>query len=151
MQNIGQQPSFQRPSGKLYLGTDQLNLIDTVQTIVDLDTIPAAYKDGIEIALTHRITPGIAGFYSIFGQIKFINDQDNKRYAVMIAVSDVPVVVNYALSNAITSCTPFVGLPNHYLSDTDYVQLWAVSYSGDNNTDIEAGELSTFLSVQRVR
>lgn len=145
-------PAFQKPSGKLYLGTDQLNLVNTVATLVELDTIPAAFKDGIENIVTHRITPGRAGFYSIVGQVWFKSLIADKDYFAMIRISGATIACD---SNAHASYAAAVTakccLPNQYLSNTDYVQLYAQSFAGVDTVDIESTESRTFLAVQRVR
>lgn len=145
-------PAFQRPSGKLYLSADQLNLVDASVTLVELDAIPAAYKDGIENTGTYRITPGRAGFYSIVGQVRFKNVITDKDYYSMIRISggafvcEVCAHASYAAAVTAKCC-----LPNHYFSNTDYVQLWAESFAGVDTVDIDDTEARTFLAIQRVR
>lgn len=145
-------PAFQRPSGKLYLGSDQLNLVSASMTIVELDTIAAGYADGIENTGTHRITPGVAGFYSIVGQVWFKNVIADKWYGSAILINaatlecETTIHSSYAAAVTALSCTP-----NLYLTATDYVRLAAWSGAGVDTVDICLGRPRTFLCLQRVR
>jgi hypothetical protein len=147
-------PAFQRPSGKLYLSAEQVNLVNSSLTLVELDTIPAAYKDGIENTSLHRITPGKAGFYCIVGQVYFWSCVADKSYFSLIRISGGAIVSDVSShtgnqpGNAVTAkCS----LPNQYLSKTDYVQLYAQSFAGVDTVDINPEESRTFLALQRVR
>ena len=143
--------AYQRPSGKMYLNVLQQNLEHGAVTLVLLDTIPANYVDGIENTGTHRITPGIPGYYSIVGQITFSQPTVNTSYQCTIKVSGVSVVMDTKHSSQAYDLTVKCVLPCHYLSEIDFVELYATSRSGDNTVDILNSEVQTFLSVQRVR
>jgi len=144
-------PAYQRPSGKLYLASNQFNLVDGASTIVELDTIGTGFTDGIEDTVNHRITPGQAGFYNVIGQVTFTSVVADKAY-------DVGLYVNHA--TWINYNRSYVGGGVHYsvpvaalvkLTATDYLELIAVSRSGGDTVDILASAYDTFLSVQRVR
>lgn len=142
-------PAFQRPTGKLKLSGNQENIADSTATLVELDTIPANYKDGIENIVTHRITPGRAGFYSIAGVVQYYNNIATKFYESLIYVSAASVARSVAHSSLTDQiCTPIM-LPCFYLSPTDYVELYAYHEAGVGTIDISASY--TYLSVQRVR
>jgi hypothetical protein len=151
MQKIYGPQAFQRPSGKLYLAVNQLNLVHNVPTKVLLDTIAANYADGIESTVNHRITPGVAGYYSICGQVAFWLISPSKAYVVYIYRSGFNVCTFYANGSVLDIVSGSCCLPNCYLTATDFVELYAESLSGDNNVDIILGEVHTFLAVQRVR
>ena len=140
-----------KPSGKLFLGTTQENLVDGVITDVELDTIPGAYTDGIENTGTHEITPGVAGFYSIVGQVMFWNVVADKDYEAILKVSGAVVCRNLIHASKTGSIGVPVSLPNHYFTAANFLELAACSHSGDNTVDINPGETWTFLAVQRVR
>lgn len=150
---IGSPPAYQnqRPSGKLYLNNDQLNLVDSAPTLVLLDTIPAAFVDGIENVATHRITPGVAGWYSIAGQVWFDNVIAAKKYRCAIMVSNQLVAVNYNHSSLADTLSCLCSVPCHYLTAVNYVELWATSFAGVHTVDIGIWEQYTYLAVQRVR
>ena len=143
-------PAFQRPSGKLYLAAAQFNLINTIPTLVLLDSIGAGYKDGIENTVTHRITPGVAGFYSIKGKILLNSVQLSAVFSAFIYINGVNRDTNHFSAAQLGLLTLPCGM-DIYLSAIDYVELWVTSVNGDNTADIVAGVETTFLSVQRVR
>lgn len=147
-------PAFQRPSGKLYLSADQLNLVNTIATLVELDTIPTEYKDGIEDTTLHFLKPLRAGFYNVVGQIYFSACIADKTYYAMLRlsggtfISDVPVHTGNQAGNCVSAkCC----LPNQYFSNTDYVQLYGQSFAGVDTVDIDHDVSRTFLALQRVR
>lgn len=133
----------------------QLNLVDDAPTLVLLDTVPAMFVDGIENIVTHRITPGVTGWYSIAGKVSFCNPVAGTNYSCYLQVSDLIVALSYATSHA--SFGPAIDdlltvqftLPCYHLTWADFLDLWVISRSGDNTVDI--GHLHTFLSCQRVR
>ena len=148
---IIQAPCYQKPSGKLYLGSDQLNLIDEVPTEVLLDTIGTGFTDAIENTVAHCITPGQAGYYLVLGAVMFLNVVAAKNYrsGVLVNSTDYYNSPMYYAAGGVYFSVPTFDLIK--LTATDYVQLIAISYSGDNTVDIQSGITSTFLSVQRVR
>jgi len=140
-------PAFQRPSGKM-TGPGQLNLANSVPTKMLLDTTPAEYTDNISDPVNHRILPGVAGFYHIVGAVLFYNTITDAIYCARLYVSGVEVCSDWrhaAVSNRNLNCQ--CDLPNQYLSATQYVELFAISWSGDNWVDIH----NSWLAVQRVR
>ena len=143
--------AHQRPSGKLYLVNDQLNLVDNTWTKVALDTIAPGFTDGIEDTVNNRITPGHPGFYNIKGLVTFIHTVANCNYRARIRISNTN---SYSIKYSWTGSIIRLGVPVGdliKLTAADYVELWALSNSGDNTVDIEPGVHYTFLSVQRVR
>jgi len=143
--------AHQRPSGKMYLSADQLNLVSAVWTVVELNTISANFGDGIEDTAGHRITPGVAGFYDVKGQVAFKNVIADKSYYASVRINGVTYKgVVYDQAAIAANLTVPVNL-HLYLSDTDYLELLAISIAGVNTVDVYAGETRTFLSVQRVR
>jgi len=145
-------PAFQKPSGMMYLVGDQLNLVDNQETLVELNTIRVDFNDAIENIVTHRITPGKSGFYSIVGQVRFKSVVADKSYHALIRRNTVAIVQNNAFhsSNAL-GLTAVCIVPNWYLEADDYIELYAVSNAGVDTVDIDGCELRTFLAVQRVR
>ena len=143
-------PAFQRPSGKLYLASAQLDLINTVPTLVLFDSIGAGYKDGIENTVTHRITPGVAGFYSMKSNLLLSAVLLDKYFTEEIRISG----VNRGQVTVQTTFNGLISIPDftdYYLTADDYVELWITSQNGNHEVDIVAGVEVSFLSVQRVR
>jgi len=143
--------AHQRPSGKLYLSVDQLDLVNDTLTLVKLNVIPGGFTDGIEDTVNHRITPGVAGFYNVIGLVTFKNTVTNCCYDSGIKVSGLLFGgFNYGHTASLwLFSSPVFALLK--LDVTDYIELWARSISGDNTVDISGNAWSTYLSVQRVR
>jgi len=143
--------AHQRPSGKLYLGARQYNLVDSVVTLVELDTIPAGFTDGIEDTANHRITPGVAGFYDIIGNVIFLGTVPSRHFLTLVRLNGASTIIRACNQSSKLVELSVNAHALYYLSDTDYLEMNVVSYSGDNTIDIHENEEYTFLSVQRVR
>jgi len=146
-------PARQRPSGYLYLNSVQTNLVDGTPEIVELDTVTSDFFDGIENILTHRITPGIAGYYSIVGNVRFEQLVGDKCYKAEIKVSGNTkdeTIIYVGTGGVGKSIGARCVIPTLHFSATDYVELWATSFADVNTVDISSA-INTFLSVQRVR
>lgn len=145
-------PITNRPSGSLYLGTDQLDLIDSVPTFVLLDTVAYGFTDGIENTVTHRITPVVPGFYFVKAQIQLLNPVISKRYRLGIK-KNIPEedLVFSVVHASIADRLSIVGSNICYLDAGDFVYLHCTSFAGVNTVDIDADPAATFLTVQRIR
>jgi len=141
----------QIPSGKLYLSSDQLNLVSGAATDVELDTIADGFTDGVEDTVNHRITPGVAGFYDLKGMVTFKNVVADKSYYTIIkhSVSGTLVTVKGHASRSEDLSVP--ATVHVYLPADGYLTLQAISYAVVDTVDINSGERQTFLSIQRVR
>lgn len=140
-----------RPSGKLYLGTNQVDLVSEAWTKVLLDTISSGFADAIEDTVNHRITPGVAGYYRIKGQVCFLNTVADKDYQAELkldgSINQAIDIDHASLGKTImVACSTLV-----YLSASSYVELWAMQASGVNTVDLSGLEHLTFLTVQRAR
>ena len=149
--HINNPPCFQRPSGFLYRSIYQEDLIRNTLTLVELNTIPAEYTDGIENIVTHRIIPGINGFYNISGQVTFFGCGPDSQCSVRILRNAVEIHRNTLQIGAGIQIAPQCNLPCQYLLSTDFLELWAVVYGTLDTVDIMDGIAHTFLTVQRVR
>lgn len=144
-------PAYQKPSGKLYLASTQLDLVNGIWTKVLLETIGANFTDGIEDTVNHRITPGRGGFYDIKGQVTFTNIVTPRLYIAALKISGTDLI---CINDGSASAGDHYSVPVGHLiklSVTDYIELHAMSVSGDNTVDVRAGSAYTFLSIQRVR
>jgi len=132
------------------MSADHENLVNGVETLIPLDTIPAGYTDGIENVVTHRITPGVAGFYSIHGQARLFNTVAAKCYSAQLRVSGVVKDYFYAHAAASTfAVTVSCHFESFYLSAVNYLELWVMSDAGVDTVDV--GKIGTYLEVQKVR
>jgi hypothetical protein len=152
MQKITQPPAFQRPSGYLSLGLQMNNPALDIEVAVNISDVPADFTDGIENGGLHRITPGIAGFYSIYGQVYWIDAFiNNNWYQSLLKVSGNIISDNTLMcaANSLLAVPVFKNI--WWLNATDFVELYS-KHHGDNQTaDIKDGVHKTFLCVQRVR
>ena len=143
--------AHQKPSGGMWLGTDQLNLVHGVATLVELDSLRTGFADGIENLATHRITPGVAGFYSITAQVTFLNLIADKTYQAIIRINGATYLCTNSNHAAITEPLSVPASVLVKLTATDYIELMARSWSGDNTVDVHKNYYFTFLLVQRIR
>jgi len=143
--------AHQKPLGKLYLGVDQLDLVDNTPTLVLLDAMPASFTDGIEDRVNHKITPGVAGFYDVKGQAYLKDVVADKRYLLIIMLNAATPRVVACSQAAMAEYMSIAASALFYLSATDYLRLYVTSKAGADTVGIDAGERYTFLSIQRVR
>lgn len=140
-----------KPSGKLYLSVDQLNLVDAVWTVVELDAISAGFTDGIENTGTHRITPGVAGLYCVIGKISLSSVVADRGYMIALRLNGV-TYKSVALLQASIAYTLGIPVSVHtYMSATDYVELLVRSRALVDTVDLVGAEHHTYMSLQRVR
>ena len=144
-------PAFQRPSGKMYLGTDQLNLTHGLPTDINLDTVSSGFCDEIEDVIEHKITPGRAGLYLIVGQVSFFSVVADKEYCANLELNDSTYISTNVIHAALAEilCVPVIALV--WLSLTDYIKLIGQSNADVDTVDVVGQKDSTFLFVQRVR
>jgi len=144
-------PAANRPSGRMYLSANQLNLIDDTWTVVELDAIDDGFEDGIEDTVNHWIKPGVAGWYIVMGQWQLLNDVQDKLYRAGIRTNGVKweCVATLSLSRSRPGVVRVSALIK--LDANDYVQLYAMSGADVNTVDIQSGRFYTFLCLQRVR
>jgi len=122
-----------------------------VWTLVELDAISSGFTDGIEDTANHRITPGYAGFYGVFGSVTFASVVAAKTYIAAIRINgNTYKTGNYQHSGLVYYVTANVS-DILKLTATDYVELVCQSRAGVDTVDVRANEIYTFLSVQRVR
>ena len=152
MQKIYGPPAFQRPSGGMYLLANQLNIVNTSITVVQLDRIDD-FLDSIENTVTFTITPGIAGLYLITGQVTYMNIVADKEYRALVDYGGAThsATVHSSHDGLLSVSVTFF----RYLTNISPLTLRAWHNAGVNTIDIEgaanAGYKRTFLHCQRVR
>lgn len=124
-------------------------MTDGIATLVDLDLAGFVPSDEIEDIINHRITPGIAGVYTISGCVKFQTCVADKKYRTSILRSGVRMRYEESHASFVEDLSVPCLIPIIHLSNTDFIELFATSFSGNNLVDV--GTLYTFLAVQRVR
>jgi len=143
---------IQKPSGNLYLSSDQLNLEKSVFTLVNFDSILPEFTDGIENTTTHIITPGQAGFYLVAVQVAMKNVLADYFYGARLRrnAGETELWRSY-LQASISGTIHIAGTVICYLNIDDYVDVQAAQYTVEDTVDIGAGSNTTFLYLQRIR
>ena len=140
-------PYTQRARG--YRNGSQDNLTNNLWTKVELNA--ETYDNGgiFDSVTNYRCTPGVAGYYVITGKVNFLNTIATKRYDVAIYVSGAGVTYD----SGQTSLADYLGVYVSdivYLTDVNYVELYARSMSGGNTVDINGGTGDTYLCLHRI-
>ena len=145
-------PAFQKPSGGMRLANDQLNLTSGIAALVEFDRIIDDFTDGIEDTVNHRIKPGVAGFYSIVGQVGLTSVVADKLYGLHIRINP-GLRIFYKTSHASLAqdIHPSLTIPSIFISDIQYVELYAICHADVDTVDIVSADYNTFLILQRVR
>ena len=142
---------MQKPSGRLYLASDQLNLSAGFPSRVDLDTIDPDFNDGIEDVENHKITPGVAGYYLITGQVTLDIEDTNAEFQVTVKMNAATNILGAHNHNSLAGRMSVRCSNVYYLDDNDYVQLYIKPVTGGDTTDVLGSKAYTFLGLQRVR
>lgn len=141
------------PCGGLHLGTDQLNLVNGSEILVELDTLLSGFTDGIEDTTNHKITPGVAGLYLISAAVIFKNIVNDKTYRLSVKDNSTRIIDAY-LPSSVATISKFVTIAEAkpvWLSAVSEIKLYACSFSGDDTVDVFGFGGHTFLTVCRMR
>ena len=146
-------PAFQKPSGKLYLLSSQLNLVNGVATKVLFDTIAPNYKDAIEDIANSRIVLNATGFYLVVAHVFLTDTVADKAYKISIYENGAEKECDYKHSGNNTLFQ--IGLEFtclDYIEAGHYIEVFVTSQSGIDTADIYGGaDKRTFLAIQRIR
>ena len=128
---------------RIYLGTDQENLVSSDWTKVLLDT--ESYDVGSNFA-SNKFTVPVNGYYLVTGNVYYKNIVLDKRYQAAIYVNGA-VVTSCALHASLAASISVPIYDIIYLNSGDYVELYAVQVSGADTVDISSGSSITFMST----
>jgi len=138
---------------RAYLSADQDNLVFGAWTKVLLDT--ENYDLGSNFASNKFTVPtGGDGTYIVMGSVTFEGTElvADRSYASGIYVNGAQVKQEQSIfatpSTVRDFSVPIMDILR--LSATDYVELYAMSYSGGNLTDIQSGTTLTFMAIQNL-
>jgi hypothetical protein len=137
------------PRARMYLGTTQSNIDHTAFVKVALDT--DSYDSGsITNTTTNRITPGIAGYYLVTGQIYYTGGfAAGELLQTHIYVNGSSVTAARSKATG-TSTETRLAQDVIYLGATDYVELYARANTAGSTADISSGSSGTYLVVHRL-
>lgn len=142
-------PLANRPSLRVYLGTDQLNIPDTTWTLIDIDTNDALFD--VNVAPIFRVGLDKPGYYLVLGSVHFKSVIADKTYKVAIRKSDDQYVRSVQVHSAnVDDLIVQVGGEICFGPGT-YVELYVYLNVGAGTVDIDADEWGTFLRAQRIR
>jgi hypothetical protein len=134
----------------VYLGTDQLNLVDATPTLVSLDTEIAGGDPGAAFAVgTYLYTAPVAGRYLVTAAIRFWHIVADKDYGACIYVNGANAFTNFAHSSSAAGLdqlsVPIVAILNLTAGQT--VGLWAYVNAGVGTVDVYSGATRTFMQI----
>ena len=138
------------PRAKMYLGTPQTNLTANAWTKIRINT-DEYDSNSITDTSNNRITPGVAGYYLLIGnviwQTGFVSGNRMSSKLVKNGTTNIAITQGYAsgtsyYSNLISTVT--------YLTTTDYIEMQGRPGTSGNTADIQAGEAATYLVVHRL-
>lgn len=138
------------PRGCLYLASDQENIPSASDTIVQVDTVPGTYTDGIEDTGTYKITPGIAGLYIVTASLKWEPTVADNTYRFKILKDAATVIAEDRKPTPIVDHMTQQIARLFYFTSTNYLRLQVYHADGVGTVDITAGLNYTCLKVQRV-
>ena len=142
--NFGYLP---KPMARGYSASGQTNLVNTTSTPVVLDG--ESYDVGGNFA-SNAFTAPIAGKYRIHGCVMFANVIAAKLYAVQIKSGATVLKDNYGHSGLASSLSIESGITVE-LAAGAVITLNAISFSGGDTVDIQAGSRYTHLEVEFIQ
>lgn len=142
---------LQVPVGGLYLSTEQSNITHDLLTLVNLETVPYGFNDGIENPATHRITVNKNGLYLIVAQLTYGYPEVDALHYMYVRKN---TTTNIIIASHVIHVSENHNLPGakiDWLANNDYLELYALQEGITDTVDIVKGEMNTFLAVVRLR
>ena len=139
-----------KPTGKIFLGSDQLDLTSGEMTVVNLDTIPAGFVDGVEDTVNHKIIIPQTAIYLITAGLVWSNFVANKRYTITIYNNGFAIGADHR-SPATDEALINQCCVQRRLVKNDKLVLKAYQASGVDTVDILSSEEATWMSIQLLR
>lgn len=137
------------PRAKMYLNAAQTNLVKATWTKVLLET-DEYDSDTITDTVNNRITPGVAGYYLIIGNLTWSGGfAAAERLSAAIYMNGTAIATNQGNAGGTTYQTNHVSTVI-YMDSNDYVELYGRAGTAGNTADIDAGAPNTYLIVHRM-
>lgn len=139
-----------KPYARMYVNAAQNNLTDATWTTITLDT--DTFDSGtITDTSNYKITPAVAGYYLVIGQVTFTNVIAEKTYAAQLYVNGSTVKkITYMQNGAATTDVSAPVTDVIYFDSDDYVQLRGYVNCGAATVDINTGTEDTNLVLYRL-
>ena len=142
--------SIERVACRIYLGSNQGNLVDGTFTKVLLDTVTHDLGKNFDIVTNNRFDVPVSGLYKVWGKVDFVNTIADKDYVAAIYVDG--SAISYGRVHTGDATNEIDALVNDeiYLRKDAYVELFAQSNSGGNTVDIKGASTDTFLGLRLI-
>ena len=145
-----------KPSGKLYLRNSQDDLATGTLTKVEMADVMTGFTDGIEDTVNNRITPGVAGLYTVHALVDFIHIDQGAMQHLFLKMNGSDYHVQKEQASAVGGTAEHQSMEvsiELWFDDDDYIELWVKTESSGDNVDVggHTEGQATYLEVQRVR
>ena len=138
------------PYARIFSTAAQDNLTDVTWTKIVLDTDTFDFSTITDLS-NNKITPGVAGYYVVIGQITYANVIAEKTYAAQIYKNGSTAMTTRNQQNGAAVTDVSVMVCDVLLLDADdYVQLRGYVNCGVATVDINVGTTDTFLVLYRL-
>jgi hypothetical protein len=139
-----------KPYARMYGTAAQANLTDVTWTTITLDT--DTFDSGTITNLSsYKITPAVAGYYIIIGQITYENAIAEKTYYAQIYKNGTTATATRSQQNGAATTDVSVTVQDVVLLDADdYITLRGYVNCGANTVDINVGTADTYLILYRL-
>jgi len=138
------------PYARMYNTAAQNNLTDVTWTTITLDT--DTFDSGTITDLSnYKITPAVAGYYMVLGQITYENVVAEKTYYAQIYKNGTTATATRSQQNGAATTDVSVVVHDVVLLDADdYIQLRAYVNVGASTVDVNIGTADTYLILYRL-
>jgi len=138
------------PYARMYVNSAQNNLTDTTWTTITLDTDTYDFSTITDLS-NNKITPAVAGYYLVIGQVTYENVIAEKSYYAQIYKNgDTAMATRIQQNGAATTDVSVVVSDVLLLDSDDYVQLRGYVNCGAATVDINTGTTDTYLVLFRL-
>lgn len=139
-----------KPYARMFLTAAQNNLTDVTWTTIALDT--DTFDSGtITDLASYKITPGVAGYYMLLGQVTFTNVIAEKTYSAQLYFNGTTAKQTATQQNGAATTDVVVNVVDViYFDADDYIQLRGYVNCGAATVDIDPGTENTNLTLYRL-
>ena len=138
------------PYARMYVTAAQDNLTDVTWTTITLDTDTFDFSTITDLS-NYKITPAVAGYYMVLGQVTYANVIAEKTYYAQIYKNGTTATATRSQQNGAATTDVSVTVQDVVLlDDDDYIQLRGYVNCGAATVDINAGTADTYLILYRL-
>jgi len=134
----------------MFVTAAQDNLTDVTWTTITLDTDTFDFSTITDLS-NYKITPAVAGYYMVLGQVTYANVIAEKTYYAQIYKNGTTATATRSQQNGAATTDVSVTVQDVVLlDDDDYIQLRGYVNCGAATVDINAGTADTYLILYRL-